>query len=31
VDELVSSIVPVGEDWYEQLRNIEALVAKAHA
>lgn len=31
VDELVSSIAPVGEDWYEQLRNIEALVAKAHA
>jgi uncharacterized protein YbbC (DUF1343 family) len=31
VDELVSSVVPVGEDWYEQLRNIEALVAKAHA
>jgi uncharacterized protein YbbC (DUF1343 family) len=31
VDELVSTVVPVGEDWYEQLRNIEALVAKAHA
>jgi uncharacterized protein YbbC (DUF1343 family) len=31
VDELVSSIVPVGEEWYEQLRNSEALVGKAHA
>jgi uncharacterized protein YbbC (DUF1343 family) len=31
VEEVVGRVAPVGEDWYEQLRNIEGLVAKAHA
>ncbi len=31
VDEVVGLVTPVGEDWYEQLRNIEGLIAKAHA
>jgi uncharacterized protein YbbC (DUF1343 family) len=31
VEEIVGAIAPVGEEWDEQLRNIEGLIAKAHA
>ncbi|MEO8181262.1 MAG: DUF1343 domain-containing protein [Deltaproteobacteria bacterium] len=31
VEDVVGSVAPVGEDWYEQLRNSEGLIAKAHA
>jgi uncharacterized protein YbbC (DUF1343 family) len=31
VEEVVGAVAPVGEDWNEQLRNIEGLIAKAHA
>jgi uncharacterized protein YbbC (DUF1343 family) len=31
VEEVVGLVAPVGEDWYEQLRNSEGLIAKAHA
>lgn len=31
VEEVVGAVAPAGEDWNEQLRNIEGLIAKAHA
>jgi len=31
VEDVVGLVAPVGEDWYEQLRNSEGLIAKAHA